>query len=295
MVVFALAALAVTSQPVAAAGDEPPGEWPPMSGEPGECAGEAFADQTGLTNMGFETGDFTGWRADELLQGAAVIGADDFTEPHEGQHMARLGTTGEPTGTVSNVICQDFVVTAETERFAYNLFNRHADGDVWFEVWLWAPFLTLDSLIVEATTGGADRFPLELESTGWIEVEVDLAEHLGEPVRLEFRLVAGVIESPEGWVYLDGPEPAALSPEEQIEALIHAVEDADVHRANPLTNALDSALHHLDHNRVADACDALERFIRHVEREADQRNGLTEVQAQAFVDAGEAIRGDLGC
>jgi hypothetical protein len=301
VVVLCTAVLLVVAVPVGAE-DDPPSVWPPNSGQLGACAGEAFEDQTGLTNMGFETGDFTGWRADELLQGAAVIDRDPIPdpafadqEPFHGEFMARLGTTAESAVFVANVMCQDFVVTSETERFAYNLFNFHADGDVWLEAWLWTPFITVDSLLLEATTGGAERFPLSLESTGWTEVEVDLSGHVGEPVRLEVRLVAGAIESPRAWVYLDGVEVEPVSPQAQIEALIASIEDADVHRENQLTNALRSALHHLDHDRTTDACDALERFTRHVQRQAGQGQGLSDEQAQTFLEAAGAVMDELGC
>jgi CSLREA domain-containing protein len=90
------------------------------------------------------------------------------------------------------------------------------------------------------------------------------------------------------------PDPV-LPVEEQIADLIAAVEDANVSRQAQLTTALESALHHLASDRVEQACAALDRFVHHVHRQARQRDGLTEEQAQQFLESADAIRDELGC
>jgi hypothetical protein len=98
------------------------------------------------------------------------------------------------------------------------------------------------------------------------------------------------------WLIAEAPDGACVGGiDGLIDDLIDDIEAANVHLEKQLTNALKSALHHLQAGRIAQACDALNRFIDHVDRQRGQRKGLTAAQADAWIDAAEAIKDALGC
>lgn len=90
----------------------------------------------------------------------------------------------------------------------------------------------------------------------------------------------------------DEPEP---EPDEQVSNLIVQVEDLDLQRGNQLTNALDSALHHLAGDRERQACTAIDRFAAHAERQTMQPRGLSDDEAALLVEDAELIRDGIGC
>ncbi|MEX0659974.1 MAG: hypothetical protein WD080_12650, partial [Egibacteraceae bacterium] len=185
---------------------------------PGACSnlGEPLeAQNTGLTNMGFETGDFTGWTVGDVTDSVAVTGADAYTSPWEGEQMAVLGTptdsaeVNQPLG--PNEICQDFVVTQESEQFVFNVFTYDYTGfdELRFDVAVTDP---ATGEVLAAYEQGAWGSGTALKSTGWRGVVVDLAGRVGETVRLTLS-AGGTSDSLYAfWAYLDSADELPLAP-----------------------------------------------------------------------------------
>ena len=162
----------------------------------------------GLVNMGFEAG-MDGWTQGYQTEGIAVTGADDFTAPWEGQHMARLGRS-QPSDEVSqpegpNILCQDFVVDSPMESFAFNIFTYDYTGFDSFD---------FDVVVSDPASGqtlaayeqGAFGSGTALKTSGWRGVELDLADHVGDTVRLTLR-AGGTRDSLYAfWAYLDSAD-----------------------------------------------------------------------------------------
>lgn len=176
------------------------------------------APQPGLTNMGFETGDLSGWTTGTLTQGIEVVGADGFATPWEGSKMARLASSASSSGHSQppgpNVLCQDFVVDEPTETFAFNLFTYDYTGydRFAFDIIVTSPSTgeLLATLSQQSWGQGT-----ELKTSGWRGVTLDLSGHEGETVR--FAISAGGTSDSlyTFWAYLDSaaelpPELAAL-------------------------------------------------------------------------------------
>ena len=162
----------------------------------------------GLTNMGFESG-LSGWTVGYQTESTQVVGADAFTAPWEGSKMARLGesqaSSEDDQEPGPNVLCQDFVVDQAEETFAFNLFTYDYTGFDEFD---------FDVVVTSPSTGetlaayrqGAWGEGTDLKTSGWRGVRLDLADHLGETVRLTFRS-GGTSDSLYAfWAYLDSAQ-----------------------------------------------------------------------------------------
>ena len=185
----------------------------------GACASPApGGPNAGLTNMGFETGDLTGWRQGSVVDDVAVTGPDAFTSPYEGSFMARLGGArassgqGQPPG--PNEICQDFVVDQAQEVFVYNMFTYDYTGFDDFQFRL---------MVVDPDTGevigsfqqGAWGSGTNIKTSGWKGVTLDLSAHLGETLRLWFTAGGTSDHLFAFWAYLDSAEgglPPSVTP-----------------------------------------------------------------------------------
>ncbi|MBM9458405.1 carboxypeptidase regulatory-like domain-containing protein [Nocardioides sp. zg-536] len=160
---------------------------------------------TGLTNMGFESG-FDGWHLGYRTESVNVTGTDAFTSPWEGNKMAVLGVPrdgdGERQPIGPNIMCQDFVVDEAKESFAFNIFTYDYTGFDSFN---------FDVIVSDPATGetlaayeqGAFGSGTELKTSGWRGVELDLADHLGDTVRLTFRAGGTSDDLYAFWTYLD--------------------------------------------------------------------------------------------
>jgi hypothetical protein len=172
-----------------------------------EVIADCGADSaTGPVNLGFESGDLTGWTVAAQQEGVAVTGADAFTSPWEGTHMARLGDSAASSGESQpfglNIICQDFVVTEAIVEFVYNVFTYDYTGFDEFSFDLLVVDPDTNELLAhhdqEAWGAGTD-----LKTSGWTGVSLDLADHVGETVRLVLR-GGGTSDSLYAfWVYVD--------------------------------------------------------------------------------------------
>ncbi|HVM16400.1 MAG TPA: HYR domain-containing protein [Gaiellaceae bacterium] len=167
----------------------------------------------GLTNIGFETGDLSGWRTGIVAQGVAVTGADAFTSPYEGSSMARLGhaagsaSVNQPAG--MNQLCQDFVVTNAVERFVYNVFTYDYTGFDNFEFELRVVDPSTGAIIA-AHDQGAWGSGTALKTSGWKGVELDLAAHVGQTVRLVLSAGGTQDDLYSFWAYVDAVGSAGM-------------------------------------------------------------------------------------
>ena len=181
----------------------------------GPCAPPTISSgvQTGLTNMGFETGSFSAWTVGRQVDGVAVTGSDAYSSPNEGAFMARLGDTyndasdEQPAG--PNELCQDFRVDQPFESFAYRIFTWDGDRSrdhFQYRVTVVQPDT---GAILAFASGGGWGEPGALKNTGWQQATVDLRGHVGEVVRIYFD--AGGGSGPNQgdrrptWAYLDAP------------------------------------------------------------------------------------------
>jgi hypothetical protein len=157
----------------------------------------------GLTNMGFESGNFASWSQGTVVEGVAVTGADNFAAPYEGGFMARLGGTSfsdQPIG--PNAIFQDFIVDNETESFVYNVFTYDYTG---FDEFRFTVFVIQPSngQVLAAHEQGAWGEGTDLKSSGWTGVTLDLTGHVGQTVRLAIS-AGGTLDSLYSfWAYVD--------------------------------------------------------------------------------------------
>ena len=174
-----------------------------------------------VTNRGFETGDTTGWSTGTVTESVTVVGSDTINAgegavvtPLEGEYMARLGKP-EPSADESqpmgpNVLFQDFTITENTLRFAYNIWTYDYTG---FDQFRWVVRLTdtdtvIGSFQTQAWGLGGDT---SRKSSGWQVVDINTAGYQGRP--------ASIYLSSEGtfdtlyafWVYIDSAE-ETLSP-----------------------------------------------------------------------------------
>jgi hypothetical protein len=157
-----------------------------------------------LDNPGFETGDLTGWSLGMVSDSLDVIGPDGFAFPAEGNYMARLGSSAsrsshrQPKG--PNRIYQDFIASAPTLSFAYNIFT-----------WDYAPYNHFEYKLVVIGTGetiasysqGAWGSGGSLKNTGWREVTLDIAGYFGQSLRLSVECGGTVDTSVPTWAYVD--------------------------------------------------------------------------------------------
>ncbi|HWI43284.1 MAG TPA: carboxypeptidase regulatory-like domain-containing protein [Nocardioides sp.] len=161
----------------------------------------------GLTNMGFENG-LDGWTLAHQTETIEAVGGDTFTTPWEGAKMARLGSSQpsseetQPPG--PNVMCQDFTVTKAQESFAFNVFTYDYTGfdEFQFDVVVSDPD-TGETLAAYRQGAWGDSGNTDLKTSGWRGVKLDLADHVGEKVRLSFRAGGTSDDLFAFWAYLD--------------------------------------------------------------------------------------------
>ena len=171
----------------------------------GACADPAIPNQ-GLTNMGFETEDFTGWRLGRVADDVSVTTNDGYSAPNEGQYMVRLGSTygtaqgDQPPG--PNELCQDFVVTEPVESFAYRIFTYDGDFYDHFQYRLTVVDPMTGQVVAHVSGGGWGQGG-ELKNSGWQQITVDLSGLLGSTLRIYFDAGGSFDESFPTWAYLD--------------------------------------------------------------------------------------------
>ena len=171
-----------------------------------------------VTNRGFETGNLTGWSTGTVTQSVTVVGSDTINAgegvvatPLEGNYMARLGepepTAGEYQPMGPNELYQDFTITENALRFAYNIWTYDYTG---YDEFSWEVRLTdTDSVIGTFQTqawglsGDTSR-----KTSAWQLVEVDTSGYQGRPARVSFSARGTFDQLYAFWVYIDSAEEA---------------------------------------------------------------------------------------
>jgi hypothetical protein len=162
--------------------------------------------QTGLTNMGFETGNFSAWTVGREADDVSVTGADGFATPNEGRFMARLGSTydspddNQPFG--PNELCQDFTIDQPFESFAYRIFTWDNGEFDHFQYRVTVVNPATGEILAFGSGGGFGESG-DLNDSGWQQVSVDLRGHVGETVRIYFEAGGSEDDQYPTWAYLD--------------------------------------------------------------------------------------------
>lgn len=172
-----------------------------------------------VTNRGFETGDLTAWSTDTVTESVTVVGNDTIAsgvvaEPLEGNYMARLGepepSAGEYQPMGPNELYQDFTITENTLRFAYNIWTYDYTG---FDEFSWEVRLTSTDTVIGTfqtkawgTSGDTSR-----KTSGWQVVEINTSAYQGDSARLSFSARGTEDNLYAFWVYIDSAE-EALAP-----------------------------------------------------------------------------------
>lgn len=165
-----------------------------------------------LMNIGFETGDLTGWTAGAITEFVGVVATDTIIdedtgeiitlEPYEGVYMARLGNTSPktPQPIEPNELIQTFSVMESNLRFAYNIFTYDYEG------WNFFGYEITDEAGNLITSYSQDVWGsgTALKTSGWREVDIDVSDYMGEVLTLKISGGGTGDELYRTWVYVDG-------------------------------------------------------------------------------------------
>ncbi len=211
---------------------DPPAEL--IAGNPGQDEGyvhdwdvcgvnHAYPDTTigtagcaptcGGTNGGFENG-LTGWTQGTVTESITAVGVDNISagnnaSPLEGLKMARLGQKQSSSGPNQpegpNQLFQIFTVNNPQLRCAYELFTYDYFG--FDEITVELTRVDTGAVIYSTRTGAwGPSGNTDLKRTGWRIVNVDMRNHLGRQVKLQFS-AAGTSDSLYAtWGYVDSAE-----------------------------------------------------------------------------------------
>jgi hypothetical protein len=161
-------------------------------------------------NAGFESGDLSNWNATGF---SSVIGADEYTNPYEGNFMVRLGLTDCKFLDIQSEVTQTFTVTEPYLNFAYIAFSlamSSPDGLIDEYGYILIKAVQIESgeeIIAYVALNAPVKFyntTMNIWSSGWQVVGIDLSSYIGQEVTVTFRqLSTGYIPAPPTWVYFD--------------------------------------------------------------------------------------------
>ena len=162
-----------------------------------------------LTNIGWETGDLSGWEKGTVVDSIEVTTGDQFTYPYSGDYMVKLGTmvnsssVKQPMG--DNLLYQDFVVNSNELTFYYNLFTYDYTGYDEFTYDL-IDLDTGESIISYSQDAWGPSGDITLKNTGWQKVTVNLSEYQGKKIRIQFNVAGTKDNLYATWGYIDFKE-----------------------------------------------------------------------------------------
>jgi hypothetical protein len=155
-----------------------------------------------VTNRGFETGNLSGWTQGTVTEeGVTVVGNDTIAagvvaSPLEGNYMARLGksepSSGEYQPMGPNELYQDFTITENALRFAYNIWTYDYTG---YDEFRWEVRLTDTDTVIgtfQTKAWGTDG-DTSRKTSGWQVVEVNTSGYQGDSARLSFSARGGLL------------------------------------------------------------------------------------------------------
>lgn len=163
-----------------------------------------------FANLGWETGDLTGWTTGAIVDSVGVVAADGFETPFEGSRMAVLGTPvvsdeiEQPEG--MNSIYQDCIVDSLTFPFVYSIWTYDYTGYDAFDFTLTVLDPATGAVLASYDQGAWGREgDTSLKTSGWRYVLLDLTGDvaLGSTVRLVFEAGGTFDNLYAFWVYLD--------------------------------------------------------------------------------------------
>ena len=169
-----------------------------------------------VTNRGFESGNLTGWSTGTVTEEVKVVGDDTIASgvvatPLEGDYMARLGKS-EPSADESqpmgpNELYQDFTITENKLRFAYNIWTYDYTG---FDEFSWEVRLTDTDTVIGSyqTEAWGLSGDTSRKTSGWQVVEIDTAAYQGRTAHLSFSARGTYDQLYAFWVYIDSAEQA---------------------------------------------------------------------------------------
>ncbi len=167
-----------------------------------------------LVNLGFETGNLSGWTIEEAVNSVRVVRNDYFytyssgggpligVSPREGTYMARLGKAGAWLPPGNNTISQVFTVTEPTLNFSYNLFSYDYSPFDLFEYKVTVADMS-GTVVAQYSQGSGSPSGGSVWSSGWQDRSIDLSDRIGQ--ELKFSITAGGTRdwNLSTWAYID--------------------------------------------------------------------------------------------
>jgi len=153
------------------------------------------------SNAGFEKGYLANWNIDSSPDFVGVVGADSYTSPYEGIYMLKLGDGAGTQPMGPNQVSRIFIATQPTLTFVYNIFTYDYEG---FNNFHYRLTRISDGYVIAYYSQGAWGWDIDLKSTGWQPVSIDISAYMGQQLKLEIACGGTFDTAYPTWVYVDG-------------------------------------------------------------------------------------------